>query len=159
MVSFKFWYLAGQHCIKCFPFLCLQTFTTQETITNAESAKAWFLEHAKDVSEVQYTSITVVFWLMLLWIITCCVSTEICCRQALCCSFHKCCKLYDCFFLIASQFASKLSCFSLSALSAQSEGLWHRHGEHVWILGCECFLGHSARSLCCRFPLFIPTLW
>lgn len=27
-----------------------QTFTTQETITNAESAKAWFLEHAKDVS-------------------------------------------------------------------------------------------------------------
>ena len=28
----------------------LQTFTTQETITNAESAKEWFLEHAKDVS-------------------------------------------------------------------------------------------------------------
>lgn len=27
-----------------------QTFTTQETITNAESAKEWFLEHAKDVS-------------------------------------------------------------------------------------------------------------
>ncbi|KAJ0047300.1 hypothetical protein NL108_004556, partial [Boleophthalmus pectinirostris] len=27
-----------------------KTFTTQETITNAESAKAWFLEHAKDVS-------------------------------------------------------------------------------------------------------------
>ncbi|PWA29037.1 hypothetical protein CCH79_00006208 [Gambusia affinis] len=25
-----------------------KTFTTQETITNAESAKAWFLEHAKD---------------------------------------------------------------------------------------------------------------
>lgn len=31
-------------------FLYIQTFTTQETITNAESAKAWFLEHAKDVS-------------------------------------------------------------------------------------------------------------
>lgn len=30
--------------------LHLKTFTTQETITNAESAKAWFLEHAKDVS-------------------------------------------------------------------------------------------------------------
>uniref|UniRef100_UPI003AAFEC09 glucose-6-phosphate isomerase b isoform X2 n=1 Tax=Centroberyx gerrardi TaxID=166262 RepID=UPI003AAFEC09 len=29
-----------------------KTFTTQETITNAESAKAWFLEHAKDVTAV-----------------------------------------------------------------------------------------------------------
>ena len=27
-----------------------KTFTTQETITNAESAKDWFLEKAKDVS-------------------------------------------------------------------------------------------------------------
>lgn len=31
----------------------LKTFTTQETITNAESAKAWFLDHAKDVSSPQ----------------------------------------------------------------------------------------------------------
>lgn len=30
--------------------LCLQTFTTQETITNAETAKEWFLLSAKDVS-------------------------------------------------------------------------------------------------------------
>lgn len=31
--------------------VCLpQTFTTQETITNAESAKEWFLQAAKDVS-------------------------------------------------------------------------------------------------------------
>ncbi|XP_060924407.1 glucose-6-phosphate isomerase b isoform X2 [Limanda limanda] len=29
-----------------------KTFTTQETITNAESAKEWFLEHAKDVTAV-----------------------------------------------------------------------------------------------------------
>lgn len=29
-----------------------KTFTTQETITNAESAKAWFLEQAKDVKHV-----------------------------------------------------------------------------------------------------------
>lgn len=29
-----------------------KTFTTQETITNAESAKSWFLEHAKDKSAV-----------------------------------------------------------------------------------------------------------
>lgn len=29
-----------------------KTFTTQETITNAESAKSWFLEHAKDPSHV-----------------------------------------------------------------------------------------------------------
>uniref|UniRef100_A0A3P8SSD3 Glucose-6-phosphate isomerase n=1 Tax=Amphiprion percula TaxID=161767 RepID=A0A3P8SSD3_AMPPE len=29
-----------------------KTFTTQETITNAESAKAWFLEHAKDKAAV-----------------------------------------------------------------------------------------------------------
>uniref|UniRef100_A0A8C6SKX1 Glucose-6-phosphate isomerase n=1 Tax=Neogobius melanostomus TaxID=47308 RepID=A0A8C6SKX1_9GOBI len=29
-----------------------KTFTTQETITNAESAKAWFLEYAKDVTAV-----------------------------------------------------------------------------------------------------------
>lgn len=27
-----------------------KTFTTQETITNAESAKLWFLEKSKDVS-------------------------------------------------------------------------------------------------------------
>ena len=27
-----------------------KTFTTQETITNAETAKEWFLSHAKDVS-------------------------------------------------------------------------------------------------------------
>ena len=26
-----------------------KTFTTQETMTNAESARAWFLDHAKDV--------------------------------------------------------------------------------------------------------------
>ena len=31
-------------------FLTTQTFTTQETITNAESAKAWLLESAKEVS-------------------------------------------------------------------------------------------------------------
>uniref|UniRef100_A0A8C5B0N2 Glucose-6-phosphate isomerase n=1 Tax=Gadus morhua TaxID=8049 RepID=A0A8C5B0N2_GADMO len=30
-----------------------KTFTTQETITNAESAKEWFLEHAKDVGIAQ----------------------------------------------------------------------------------------------------------
>ncbi|KAI5121437.1 hypothetical protein M0805_006198 [Coniferiporia weirii] len=29
-----------------------KTFTTQETITNAESARAWFLEHAKDKAHV-----------------------------------------------------------------------------------------------------------
>lgn len=29
-----------------------KTFTTQETITNATSAKTWLLEHAKDVSDV-----------------------------------------------------------------------------------------------------------
>ena len=27
-----------------------KTFTTQETITNATSAKTWFMEHAKDVN-------------------------------------------------------------------------------------------------------------
>lgn len=27
-----------------------KTFTTQETITNATSAREWFLDHAKDVS-------------------------------------------------------------------------------------------------------------
>lgn len=30
-----------------------KTFTTQETITNAQSAKLWFLEHAKDVSSLR----------------------------------------------------------------------------------------------------------
>lgn len=29
-----------------------KTFTTQETITNAQSAKLWFLETAKDVTSV-----------------------------------------------------------------------------------------------------------
>lgn len=33
-----------------------KTFTTQETITNANSAKAWFLETAKDVCEVAWIS-------------------------------------------------------------------------------------------------------
>lgn len=42
-------------CLWCYcsdlsvPF---QTFTTQETITNAESAKEWFIEHAKDVGSL-----------------------------------------------------------------------------------------------------------
>lgn len=36
--------------------VCLpQTFTTQETITNAESAKEWFLQAAKDVSLISYS--------------------------------------------------------------------------------------------------------
>ena len=36
----------------------LQTFTTLETITNAKSSKAWFLEAAKDVRIWKYTSTT-----------------------------------------------------------------------------------------------------
>lgn len=42
--------LFSPHLLVHFIIFHLQTFTTQETITNAESAKAWFLEHAKDVS-------------------------------------------------------------------------------------------------------------
>ena len=35
-----------------FAHVCFfQTFTTQETITNAESARDWLLEAAKDVSK------------------------------------------------------------------------------------------------------------
>lgn len=33
-----------------YAYFLFQTFTTQETITNAESAKEWFLKTAKDVS-------------------------------------------------------------------------------------------------------------
>uniref|UniRef100_A0AC35U3Y7 Glucose-6-phosphate isomerase n=1 Tax=Rhabditophanes sp. KR3021 TaxID=114890 RepID=A0AC35U3Y7_9BILA len=36
----------------CLFVIASKTFTTQETITNAESAKHWFLEHAKDASHV-----------------------------------------------------------------------------------------------------------
>lgn len=36
--------------IKCLHFSGSQTFTTQETITNAVTAKEWFLHAAKDVS-------------------------------------------------------------------------------------------------------------
>lgn len=32
-----------------------KTFTTQETITNATSAKSWLLEHAKDVSQIHFS--------------------------------------------------------------------------------------------------------
>uniref|UniRef100_A0A3Q0RAL2 Glucose-6-phosphate isomerase n=1 Tax=Amphilophus citrinellus TaxID=61819 RepID=A0A3Q0RAL2_AMPCI len=39
-----------------------KTFTTQETITNAESAKAWFLEHAKDVSIQQSCTALFQYW-------------------------------------------------------------------------------------------------
>lgn len=39
-------YQLGTNCCT----LCLQTFTTQETITNAETAKEWFLLSARDVS-------------------------------------------------------------------------------------------------------------
>lgn len=38
-----------------------KTFTTQETITNAESAKEWFLEQAKDVRTTFTSNYTVVF--------------------------------------------------------------------------------------------------
>lgn len=39
-----------------------KTFTTQETITNATSAKLWFMEHAKDVScHDQNTKINITF--------------------------------------------------------------------------------------------------
>lgn len=45
------WMIPQNANTPCLPNpLFFQTFTTQETITNAESAKAWFLEHAKDVS-------------------------------------------------------------------------------------------------------------
>lgn len=39
----------GLCCSDCCT-LWLQTFTTQETITNAETAKEWLLQSAKDVS-------------------------------------------------------------------------------------------------------------
>lgn len=39
----------GLCCSDCCA-LWLQTFTTQETITNAETAKEWLLQSAKDVS-------------------------------------------------------------------------------------------------------------
>lgn len=45
----------------------LQTFTTQETITNAESAKEWFLQTAKDVSVL---TLSVLYsFLYSLWIV------------------------------------------------------------------------------------------
>lgn len=44
--------LFGTTCTFVFTFIYFQTFTTQETITNAESAKAWFLAAAKDVSNI-----------------------------------------------------------------------------------------------------------
>lgn len=40
-----------QKCADAF-LVFFQTFTTQETITNATSAKAWFLDKAKDVSAI-----------------------------------------------------------------------------------------------------------
>ncbi|XP_061601622.1 glucose-6-phosphate isomerase b [Cololabis saira] len=44
--------LAGLNAETTLFIIASKTFTTQETITNAESAKAWFLEHAKDKAAV-----------------------------------------------------------------------------------------------------------
>ena len=51
-----------------------KTFTTIETITNATTAKTWFMESAKDVrfSKVSFAD-----------------DIDFSCRQALCCSFNK----------------------------------------------------------------------
>lgn len=63
---------------------CLpQTFTTQETITNAESAKEWFLQAAKDVSHISYsdayeTPVSCIYVFVVVFIIL----TEICSCQA-----------------------------------------------------------------------------
>ena len=39
--------------------ICSKTFTTQETMTNANSAKAWFVKQAKDKSHIQWHFIAV----------------------------------------------------------------------------------------------------
>ncbi|XP_058485553.1 glucose-6-phosphate isomerase b [Solea solea] len=44
--------LAQLHAETTLFIIASKTFTTQETITNAESAKEWFLEHAKDKAAV-----------------------------------------------------------------------------------------------------------
>lgn len=71
--------------------VCLpQTFTTQETITNAESAKEWFLQAAKDVSLVSHsdadeTPVSSVYVFVDVFIIL----TEICSCQAFRGALHK----------------------------------------------------------------------
>ena len=43
-----------------------KTFTTQETITNANTAKSWFLEQAKDVSLFENSNLVVLFLLIII---------------------------------------------------------------------------------------------
>lgn len=64
-----------------------KTFTTQETLTNANSAKEWFLSFAKDVSASIHFSILVRLYLIslsnhLFFFL------EISCCQAFCCALH-----------------------------------------------------------------------
>lgn len=46
----------------CLFIIASKTFTTQETITNALSAKLWFLETAKDVSLIKYLCISYTYY-------------------------------------------------------------------------------------------------
>ena len=149
-----------QHYMLTLCYLCalsIKTFTTQETITNAESAKEWFLEHAKDVSvQPPQTAAAFIFFLFS-WLTDnthwnpLYVSAESCCCQALCCSFHKWGKSQNSIYRWDLPTPSRhliltVLLFPLVSPSAQSEGLRHRHREHVWVLGCECSLKQSACS-------------
>ena len=79
------------------------------------------------------------------------VSAESCCCQALCCPFHKWGKSQNSIYRWDLPTPSRhliltVLLFPLISPSAQSEGLRHRHREHVWVLGCECSLKQSACS-------------
>lgn len=77
---------------KCNPettifIIASKTFTTQETLTNANSAKDWFLDSAKDVSALstmgRTSGIADIF--MMLY----CVGSESTRGQTLCCAIHQ----------------------------------------------------------------------
>lgn len=77
------------------------------------------------------------------------VSPERCCCKALCGPLHKRSKSY---FAITGQTLHHLVQTAWSSpppplSSAQSEGLRHRHGKHVWVLGCEFSLTAASPHL------------
>lgn len=65
--------------------LYIQTFTTLETLTNANSAKKWLLDTAKDVCSYMCIYVT----LYSVYNGVCCLSPGVSCCQTLCGPLYK----------------------------------------------------------------------
>lgn len=145
-------------CMNICVFLYIQTFTTQETITNAESAKAWFLEHAKDVSLQQsctaqfhyYTKRMSFLIINLMFQQKAAVAKHF---VALSTNGVSCTKFFSGLISLSLHLHILILTFLFFSVSpsAQSERLWHRHREHVRVLGRECPLSFKTHTLYAGF--------